>query len=151
MLLSILSIRLHPDFSEAGFFFYQSEESIQESPVLQNLFVSRRPYFSYWTWITAKSENLHNHSSYWKSPAPIPSEKPPFQPEVTYYPVAKSGKAFSGKGGGGEDALKNIFLTLSRLGLKIKGGGQGRLSLPLLRHWYYIMSNVYQSVDCKTG
>ena len=65
-------------------------------------------------------ENLHNHARYYISPSPTPSEKPPFQPEVTYYPVARSGKTLGRWEG--EDALKNVFLTLSRLGLKIKGG-----------------------------
>ena len=34
-------------------------------------------------------------------------------------------------GGEGEDALKNVFLTLSQLGLKIKGGGTGATLPPL--------------------
>lgn len=107
--------------SEAGFFFCQSEESIQQSPTLQNSFASRCPYFSYWIWITAKSDNLHYHSHYWISPAPTPSEKPPFQPEVTYYPVAKSGKTLSGKRGGGGRSEK-CFLDPVSAWSENKGG-----------------------------
>lgn len=132
MPLSTLSIRLRPEgliLLQWSRVIYQSEESIQESPTLQNSFASRCPYFSYWIWITAKRGNLHNHSRYWISPAPTPSEKPPFQPEVTYYPVAQSGKTLSGKGGRGRMLWK--MFSWPCLGLVWKQRGAGATLPPL--------------------
>ena len=140
MPLTTLSIRPRPEgfillhqWSRFFFFFIKVKKAFKSRQLCKiHLPPDAHIFPTGYEW-TAESEYLHNHSRYWISPAPTPSTRPPFQPEVTYYPVAKSGKTLSGKGGRGGCSEK-CFLDPVSAWSENKGWGAGA-TLPPFTTW----------------